>query len=144
MKNKKSIHCPQHNAAWANLERRSPMQMSSHAEELLNDLQIHQIELKMQFEQLLNSQLELEKSRDRYQELYDSVPVGYLTLNSSGLIDEINLAGALLLGVERNKMDSLRFASFIEVEYQDIWHRHFLSVLESDARHCCGTLRRLN
>lgn len=107
------------------------------AEELLHELQVHQIELEMQNEKLRQSGVELEKSRDRYVDLFDFSPVGYLTLNHKGMIDEINLTGAALLKVKRNKLPYHRFASFVAMEDRDRWHRHFLSVLKHDSSLSC-------
>jgi len=95
-----------------------------------------------------NDQLQLvqaaqEKSRDRFADLYDFAPVGYLTLNVDEKIDEINLTGASLLGVERNKLPFKNFVSFVAAEHQDCWHRHFLNVLtRSDTLTCDLTLKR--
>ena len=69
--------------------------------ELLHNLQVHQIVLEKQNRQLRESQQELEEARDRYADLYDFAPVGYLTLNESGVVQEINLTGAAMLGMER-------------------------------------------
>ena len=106
-------------------------------EKLQHELQVHQIELEMQNEQLRQSEVELEKSRDRYVDFYDFAPVGYLTLNHEGMIDEINLTGAALLKVARNKLPYHRFASFVAMEDRDRWHRHFLSVLKHDNSLSC-------
>ncbi|MDP2761992.1 MAG: PAS domain S-box protein [Sideroxyarcus sp.] len=100
--------------------------------ELLHELRVHQIELEMQNEQLRQAQVELEKSRDRYVDFYDFAPVGYLTLSHEGIIDEINLTGTTLLGVERNKLLHHRFAPIVATEERDRWHRHFLNVLTHD------------
>ena len=63
------------------------------SEKIIHELQVHQIEREMQNEELKRVQLELEKSRDNYQALYDSAPVGYFTLTHKGLIKEINRTG---------------------------------------------------
>ena len=78
---------------------RSPVEEQSRATwEKLYELQAHQIEPRMQDDELRNAQIALEVSRDRYMDLYDFFPVGYLTLSSDGIINEVNLAGAALLG----------------------------------------------
>jgi PAS domain S-box-containing protein len=105
--------------------------------ELLHELQVHQIQLEMQNEELRQAQIALEESRDRYVDLYEFAPVGYLSLNRDGVIDEINLTGATLLGVERNKLPQHRFPPFVATEDRDRWHRHFLNVLTRDDTLIC-------
>ena len=87
---------------------------------------MHQIELEMQNEELRRAHLALEESRDRYVDLYEFAPVGYLTLTGEGLISEVNLTGATLLGEERKKMLQRRFARFVTPEDSDRYHRLFI------------------
>lgn len=101
----------------------------SHPAVLLHELHVHQIELEMQNETLRQAQVALEESRDRYVDLYEFAPVGYLTLTDAGLISEMNLTGAALLGVERNKLLQRRFAQFIVAGDRDRWHRFSSQVL---------------
>ena len=114
-------------------------------EELLQELRVHQVELEMQNEQLRMAQIELEQSRDRYIDFYDFAPVGYFTLNVNGLIDEINLTAAALLGLERDKLTHHHFASLVATEDGGRWHLFFRNVLKSDKTQTCElTLRRAN
>lgn len=107
------------------------------AEELLHELRVHQIELEMQNDTLRQNQLIIEESRDRYADLYDFAPVGYLTLNDAGLIAEANLTGAALLGMERKKLLGRRLANFISDKDRDNWHRHFSAALGRDGKKSC-------
>ncbi|MDD2914512.1 MAG: PAS domain S-box protein [Gallionella sp.] len=99
------------------------------AEVLLHELQVYQIELEMQNEQLRQTQLALEESRDRFMNLYEFAPVGYLTLNEQGLISEINLTGAALLKRERGKLLHKRFNLFVAPESHERWHVQFADLL---------------
>jgi len=84
------------------------------ARALLHDLEVHQVELEMQNRELREAQQALEQTRDRYTELYDQAPVGYLTLDSSGLIVQINLTGARLLSTERTRVEGRSLARWVD------------------------------
>jgi len=114
------------------------------ADRLLHELRVHQIELKMLNEALRQSQIELKKSRRRYVDFYDVAPVGYLTLSHENIIEEINLTGAMLLGVERSQLSHQIFTSFVVTEDRDRWQRHFLSVQKSDNILNCELLLQRN
>ncbi|EQD43201.1 PAS/PAC sensor protein, partial [mine drainage metagenome] len=105
-------------------------------EDVLHELQVHQIELEMQNETLKQTQLTLEESRDRYMYLYDFAPVGCFTLTNAGLIFEVNLPGAALLQMDRSKLLQCRFAQFIVPEQRDYWYRRILCALQpGEAKH---------
>ena len=104
------------------------------AEELLHELQVHQIELEMQNDELRRSQAAMEESRDRYLDLYEFAPVGYLTVTGEGLISEVNLTGASLLRVERTKLLRRRFAHVVAPRDRDRWHRLLMGALQHDER----------
>lgn len=96
---------------------------------ILHELQVHQIELEMQNEELRHAQVALEESRDRYADLYEFAPVAYLTLTRTGQIAESNLAGASLLGVDRNKLLQHHFNLFVSPKDRDRWHLLFVGVM---------------
>ncbi|AYA38509.1 PAS domain S-box protein [Hymenobacter oligotrophus] len=73
----------------------------SETRRLVQELQTHQIELEMQYEELLLAQEESERMRQQYTDLYDFAPVGYCTLSARGTIQQLNLCASTLLGYER-------------------------------------------
>jgi len=110
----------------------SPDQISSQpAEILLHELLVHKVELEMQNEELRRAYSSLEEARDRYIDLYEFAPVGYITVSREGLISEINLTGATLLGWERTKLLKRRFSQFVALPDRDRWHRLFLNMMEN-------------
>ena len=104
--------------------------------ELVHELQVHQIELEMQNEELQKAQRELEESRDRYHDLYDFAPVGYVTVDN-GLITAVNLTGAAILGVERRYLIKQPFLSFISPTSRDLYYSHLKRVLETPGKQQC-------
>ncbi|MFZ4535557.1 putative bifunctional diguanylate cyclase/phosphodiesterase [Propionivibrio sp.] len=88
----------------------------------LHELRVHQIELEMQNEELHRVQKELEASQARYFDLYDLAPVGYCTVNESGLILQANLTAATLLGLTQDELVNQPFTGFIFNEDQDIYY----------------------
>ena len=106
-------------------------------EALIHELRVHQIELETQAEELRKSKIALEESRDKYLDLYEFAPLGYLTLTDKALITEVNLTGATLLGVERSKLVNARFRKFIAHENSEQWDRYFINVLNLGEKQCC-------
>jgi PAS domain S-box-containing protein len=80
---------------------------------LLHELEVHQIELEMQNAELQKARDDMEAALERYTDLYDFAPVGYFSIDAEGLILEVNLTGAALLGVERFRLIRLRLQRFV-------------------------------
>ena len=90
---------------------------------LLQELQVHQIELTLQNEELRFIQTELEKSRAQYFDLYDLAPVGYLTLTEKGMVEIANLTAATLLGVNRSALLKSPFTSYVYKDDRSMFSR---------------------
>jgi len=107
------------------LNRRSPHALPKvtpkNVETLVHELRVHQIELELQCQELQRAHVETEESRDRYRELYESIPMGYATIGSDGTIYDMNPSGEELLGIRRNHKPISNFFSF------------FFSTADSDA-----------
>jgi PAS domain S-box-containing protein len=106
-------------------------------QQLVYELQVHQIELEMQNDELRRTQVELEAIRDRYVDLYDFSPAGYLTLDMQGKIVEANLRAGTLLGVTRGKLIGQPLAWFIAAADADTFHRYCQGVLKTGTRQDC-------
>ncbi|MGD8338199.1 MAG: response regulator [Desulfobacterales bacterium] len=100
---------------------------------MIHELRVHQIELKMQNEELRRIQEELEEARDRYSHLFDFSPVGYLTVNEKGIVEGANLTFATLMGMERSAVVGKPFSRFVQREDQDVYYLNSQRLLESGA-----------
>lgn len=107
------------------------------AEELVHEFEVHQIELKIQNEELLQTQLELESMKNRYLDLYEMAPVGYLTLDEEGLILEANHTVSNLFGMARETLIHQPITHFIFKEDQDIYYHYRKKFFKSDKQHSC-------
>ncbi len=99
--------------------------------------QVSQIELRMQNEELQRAQQDLTATRDRYSDLYDFAPVGYVTLSSEGVIREANLTAATLLGTERAHVVGTLLSRFISADARDTFRRHLHRLRTERARCTC-------
>ncbi len=104
---------------------------------LIHDLQVHQVELEMQNEELRIKQVELEESRNRYLDLYEFAPVGYLIFDRKGRIAEVNLTGTKLLGLPRSKAVGRPFTRFLSKESSPRFLRHILEVFAGSTKQSC-------
>ncbi|MGR8932240.1 MAG: PAS domain-containing protein [Gammaproteobacteria bacterium] len=80
---------------------------------LMYELQCHQIELEMQNDELVKTQLELNEVNNRLHLIYHQVPVGILTLDDKGFIRAVNLNFAKMMRTDANKIINQPFARFI-------------------------------
>jgi formate hydrogenlyase transcriptional activator len=124
-------------------ERLSPQEAAQHAHRvedaaLIHELEAHQAELELQNDELRQAQAESQFSQIKYAELYDFAPGGYFTLDARGLIREVNLSGAQLLGLERRQLANKNFAGFIaDAEGRKTFAHHLDTVLQSQSVQRC-------
>ncbi|WP_422486570.1 PAS domain S-box protein [Gudongella sp. DL1XJH-153] len=85
----------------------------SRLQEIDNELAEQISDLKLQNDELQQARTDLELLLEQYSNLYDSAPVGYITLNRSGHILHVNSAGARLFRVERPLLINQHFQKFM-------------------------------
>ena len=80
---------------------------------LLEELEIHQLELELQNEDLSSARAQLEQALNLNNELYDFSPVGNILLDADGLIAKLNLTGAQMLGSERARLMGSKLGMYL-------------------------------
>ncbi len=109
----------------------------SEIEILLHELQVHQIELEMQNEELRGAQIKLEELKDKYVDLYDLAPVGYVTINDLGLVIESNQTFAHLLGIPRGRLLGRTFFRFVAQSDHLAYSSHRQGLLDRETEQTC-------
>ena len=117
--------------------KKSPNQADADNKRQLHELEVHQIELEMQNEELREAREAMEALLEKYTDLYDFAPVGYLTLDREGVIREANLAGASLLGIARSALINGRFGHFVSAAGRPAFGAFLQQVFESKVRQGC-------
>ena len=106
-------------------------------ERLLHELRVHEIELELHNEELREAYDEADSLRRRYADVYDFAPVGYFTLDALGVILDVNLAGAILLGIKRSEHGRHRFAASLKPECLPEFNRFLAEVLDAKCKKKC-------
>jgi PAS domain-containing protein len=104
---------------------------------LLHELQVHQIELEMQNEELRQAYETAETALKKYTMLFDLSPMGYFSLNSDGIICDLNFTGADMLGERRFSLINSNFKLFISENSISVFNDFFRKVYISNAKESC-------
>jgi PAS domain S-box-containing protein len=107
---------------------------------LLHELQVHHVELEMQNAELQEAQNRMEALLEKFTDLYDFAPVGYLSVDEVGRILEVNLTGAALLGVDRAPLIGRRLPSFIVPTSRHVFLQFLEQVFAGAGKKVCEVL----
>ena len=110
---------------------------NANALKLTHELEVHQIELEILNDNLLQAKRQAEVAAKKYSELYDFAPTGYLTLSKEGKIIELNLSAARMLGTERLLLKNSRFGLFISNETKPIFNLFLEKIFDGKSRETC-------
>lgn len=113
--------------------------------DLIHELHIHQAELEIQNEELRRTQIELEKSQNKYRELFDAAPVGYLVLDRHRVILDANRTAEKLMRTQPRKLLGSELDQYIAPGRQADFRRLIHSAREELAgewefRRCDGSV----
>lgn len=105
--------------------------------QILHELRIHQIELELQNEELRKLKTDQETAHQKYFQLYNYAPIGYLIFNKQGSIAEINLTGTRLLGQERQQLLNTPFILYLNSPSRELFSQHLSKVFNTKTTQTC-------
>lgn len=106
-------------------------------EYLTEELKIYHQELIYQNEELMRIRTDLEESEKNYIDIFNNAPIGYVILDSSGIIKKANKTFLELLELEKNDVKEVPFSNFISPESQDEYYFHFRDLKRNlNAQNC--------
>jgi len=91
----------------------------------------------MQNAELREARDAVETQLGRYTDLYDFAPVGYYSIDESGVILEVNLTGAALLGVERSRLLKKRLLAFVSPKSLTTFHAFLRKIFTCPQKQVC-------
>ncbi len=104
---------------------------------LLHEFYIQQAEMEIQNEELRNTLEMLDAERRRFSDYFETAPIGYFVLDENSAIGEVNLAGADLLGIQRQHMKGRLFSRFVSPSFRSGYYRHLQAVKDELIRQSC-------
>lgn len=117
---------------------RRTQQATTEQQRLIQELEIHQLELEVQNNELRHIQEALEISRNAYAELYDFAPAGYFSLDTQGIVQTVNRQGTELFGSEQQDLlDKPMSQWLVDADGRTQLAKHFETVLRDGSQDGC-------
>jgi len=104
---------------------------------LNHELLIHQVELEMQNEELVNANERAEHISEKYIDLYNLAPTGYFTLTKDGEIVECNLAASNLLCKSQTHLAGAQLGFFVTEVSKSVFNQFIEDILVTKKTETC-------
>lgn len=92
-------------------------------EGLLEDLSLHQEELRTQNDELREAHVALDGLQQRYKDLFDLAPTAHFVLDRTGAVTEVNITALKMLGVNRAQIVRRPFRMFVRDASRQLFER---------------------
>jgi PAS domain S-box-containing protein len=109
---------------------------SADKDNLIHELEVHQIELELQNEELREAQRKLQISHDRYESLFEFAPVGYLILDKHFIVKDANLTGTAMLDIDHNDLIGKKLSQFVKPKYEGVFFKCLKSLDNCEESTC--------
>ncbi len=108
--------------------------------DLIHELRVKQQELENQNTKLRETQQALKLSHEKFMELYDFAPIGYISVKESGFVVQGNLTAAILLGIERDAFAGVRLSDFVAEEDKSAFRQFTRKIRKTESFERCELL----
>ena len=109
----------------------TPDMSFSNIEDMVHELRVYYAELEIQLEDLRNANEQLTAARERYANLFNFAPVGYVVTDTHGKIQEMNLTAQVLFGIEIKIWQGRMLAELLHTDEREAYHVHMQTVLRT-------------
>lgn len=106
----------------------------------IEEMKLHEIELKLQNTELIKMQNELRQIKDNYAELYDLAPFADLTLDYNSNIVDINKTGIIDLELSTSSNLNINFNKFVADDFKVDYELWFKSIITNRSK-CSAELK---
>ena len=113
------------------LDHIEPEERLDRLQVLTRSLEVHRIQLEIQNRTIRDLHFEVEQMARRYVDLYDHLPIGYMTLTDVGEILEVNATAAKWLESERMPLIGQNLRLYVETTDRDRLLAHLHSCRDS-------------
>jgi PAS domain S-box-containing protein len=113
------------------------MEYEGDIRKLVHELEVHQIELEIQNDELRLALENAALASEKYAALYDSAPAGYFTLDQDGVVTNINLSGAKMLGMEKSKVVNYLLTNFVSYDDKETFQNFVKNIFGSGLKQTC-------
>ncbi len=86
---------------------------------LLHELQTHQVELELQYRQLLSNEQFMKQQLSKFKALLNASDIGYIMADADAQIMEINTAATHLLNIENQAVRGMPVSHFFQPDAQN-------------------------
>jgi len=102
-------------------------------EDMVHELRVYHTELEFQLEDLRKANEQLTAAKERYANLFNFAPIGYVVTDTHGTIQEMNLTAEVLFGIEANDWQGRPLAELLHPDERETYHIHIRTVLRTDS-----------
>ena len=104
---------------------------------LNHEITVFQLELEIQNQELIDAKENLDVSLEKYIDLYDFAPSGFLTLTRGGQIMGLNLCASMMLGIERSHLMKTLFGSYLTDDTKQLFYNFLNKIFINQVGQSC-------